>query len=100
MMILLSSEEYRNDAKECYGADYEEYKEYEYCEYGRNIPKSEKEKYSEEDWRVVADYGNKIHIKKIRKNGDDMYTFLVKKYNCRGFLITDSEDDHEGIIFD
>ena len=29
-----------------------------------------------------------------------MYTFLVKKYNCRGFLITDSENDHEGMLFD
>ena len=100
MMILLSSEEYENDVKECYGADYEESTEYEDCEYGRNIPKSEKEKYSEEDWRVVAEYRDTIHIEKIRKNGDDMYTFLVKKYNCRGFLITDSEDDHEGMIFD
>lgn len=100
MMILLSYEEYENEVKECYGVDYEESEEYEDCENGRDIPKSEKEKYSEEDWRVVADYGDEIHIEKIRKNGDDMYTFLVKKYNCRGFLITDSEDDYEGIMFD
>lgn len=100
MMILLSHEEYENDVKECYGADYEEHEEYEDCEWGRHIPKSEREKYSEEDWKVVAEYRDTILVQKIRKDGDDIYTFLVKKYNCRGFLITDSEDDHEGMIFD
>ena len=37
MMILLSYEEYENDVRECYGADYEEHDEYEDCEFGRYL---------------------------------------------------------------